>query len=225
MSLSKSPTSTPTYQEEISLLKLNYSLIAGIDEVGRGTLAGPVVAAAIVLAPSPKGNWVGLVRDSKQMTPNQREHLLPYIRNAALSAEIGPSTSIEIDDIGIVKATYLAMKRALGQMAIQPQFLLIDAVTLPGLSIPQKAIVHGDSSCLSIAAASIVAKVARDKMMRQEDVSYPGYGFAKHKGYGTRAHLDNLNRLGPSPIHRLSFKPVKEIAAHMQIKTETNTIK
>ena len=111
------------------------------------------------------------------------------------------------------------MKRALNQMALQPQFLLVDAITLPDLSIPQKAIVHGDSLCLSIAAASIVAKVTRDEMMTQEDVTYPGYGFAKHKGYGTRMHLDNLKHLGPSPIHRFSFRPVKEIADQMQIKT------
>ncbi len=219
MSLSKSSTYTPTYQEEESLLESNYSLIAGIDEVGRGTLAGPVVAASVILSPNPKGNWVNLVRDSKQMTPNQRESLLPYIKEAALSSEIGISTSIEIDDIGIVNATNLAMKRALNQMALQPQFLLVDAITLPDLSIPQKAIVHGDSLCLSIAAASIVAKVTRDEMMTQEDVTYPGYGFAKHKGYGTRMHLDNLKHLGPSPIHRFSFRPVKEIADQMQIKT------
>ena len=202
----------PTYQEEASLLGLGYSLVAGLDEVGRGPLAGPVLAGLVVFPANPKGRWVRLIRDSKQMTPAQREHALPYIEDSALALSIGASTPQEIDELGIVGATRLAMARALGSVALLPQFLLLDALTLPAVDIPQRAIVRGDSLCLSIAAASIVAKVARDSLMRDEDAAYPGYGFAQHKGYCTPEHLRNLRRLGPCSIHRYSFAPVKEWA-------------
>ena len=191
---------------------LGYSLVAGLDEVGRGPLAGPVLAGLVVFPANPKGRWVRLIRDSKQMTPAQREQALPYIEDSALALSIGASTPQEIDELGIVGATRLAMARALGSVALLPQFLLLDALTLPAVDVPQRAIVRGDSLCLSIAAASIVAKVARDSLMRDEDAAYPGYGFAQHKGYCTPEHLRNLRRLGPCSIHRYSFAPVKEWA-------------
>ena len=200
----------PTYVEEATLIDAGYSLIAGLDEVGRGPLAGPVVASVVVLPPNPKGSWVRLVRDSKQITAAQREYVLPYLQDAALALEVGACSSQEVDEMGIVAATRLAMLRAIRSLPLNPQFLLVDAITLPDVQIPQKAIVHGDALCLSIAAASIAAKVARDDIMRREDVAYPGYGFARHKGYGTREHLRNLNRLGPCTIHRRSFAPVRE---------------
>ena len=199
----------PTYLEEETLLRQGYSMVAGLDEAGRGPLAGPVLAGVAVLPPNPTGPWVGLVRDSKQMTPAQRETVLPRIREAALALEVGVSHPHEIDELGIVGAPRLAMHRALDSLALLPQFLLLDALTLPQVPVAQKAIVHGDASCLSIAAASIVAKVTRDNIMRDADLDYPGYGFAKHKGYGTREHMRNLERLGPCAIHRYSFAPVK----------------
>ena len=201
---------TPTYREEESLLRQGYSLVAGLDEAGRGPLAGPVLAGVAVLPPNPTGPWVGLVRDSKQMTPAQREAVLPQIREAALALEVGIGHPHEIDEMGIVGATRLAMRRALDSLALLPQFLLLDALTLPQVPVAQKAIVRGDASCLSIAAASIVAKVTRDGLMRDADRAYPGYGFAQHKGYGTREHLSCLRKLGPCPIHRRSFRPVSQ---------------
>ena len=169
-----------------------------------------MVASVVVLPPNPKGSWVSLVHDSKRITAAQREYVLPYLQGAALGLGVGASSPQEVDDLGIVAATRLAMGRAIGSLPLDPQFLLVDALSLPDVQLPQKAIVHGDALCLSIAAASIAAKVARDSIMRREDIAYPGYGFAKHKGYGTREHLRNLNRLGPCPIHRLSFAPVRD---------------
>ena len=187
-----------------------YSLIAGLDEAGRGPLAGPVVAGVAVLPPNLKGDWVKLVRDSKQLTPAQREYVLPYLQDASRALEVGMSSAQEVDDLGIVSATRLAMKRALNSLALMPQYLLLDAFPLPGVGIPQKAIVHGDALCLSIAAASVVAKVTRDRIMEGHDEMYPSYGFARHKGYATREHLRNLRAHGPCPIHRYSFAPVRE---------------
>jgi ribonuclease HII len=184
-------------------------MVAGLDEVGRGPLAGPLVAGVAVLPQNPKGRWLRLIRDSKQLTPRQRENALHHLRDAALSLEVGVCSSQEVDELGVVAATRLAMKRALDSLLLLPQFLLLDALTLPEVPIGQKAITHGDALCLSIAAASIVAKVTRDRIMQREDAVYPGYGFAKHKGYCTREHLRNLARLGPCSIHRYSFAPIK----------------
>ena len=206
----ESLTSAPSYQEEAALLSQGYSLVAGLDEAGRGPLAGPVVAGVAVLPPNLKGQWVRLVRDSKQLTPAQREYVLPYLKDAARALEVGMSSAQEVDDLGIVSATHLAMKRALNSLALMPQYLLLDAFPLPGVGIPQKAIVHGDALCLSIAAASVVAKVTRDRIMEGHDDIYPSYGFARHKGYATREHLRNLRVHGPCPMHRYSFAPVRE---------------
>ena len=202
----------PSYKEEQSLLDRGFSLVAGLDEVGRGPVAGPVLAAVAILRPKPRGRWLRMVRDSKMLTARQRERVMPYLRDAALALEVGSCSAGEIDSLGIVSATRLAMRRAVDSLPLHPTFLLLDALTLPDLAIPQKAIVKGDSLCLSIAAASIVAKVSRDRIMREFDDLYPGYGFADHKGYATSRHLENLRRLGPSPIHRHSFAPVRECA-------------
>ena len=193
------------------LLEQGCSLVAGLDEAGRGPLAGPVVAGVAVLPPSLSDHRTDLIRDSKQLTPVQRELAFDYLQDEALALAFGISSSVEIDELGIVPATRLAMQRAIHNLAMLPQFLLVDAVTLPDITIPQKSIIHGDRLCLSIAAASIVAKVTRDRIMEREDATYPGYGFAKHKGYGTGEHLQNLSRLGPCKIHRFSFAPIREL--------------
>lgn len=201
----------PDFIQEDSLFQQGYSMIAGLDEVGRGTLAGPVVAGLAIFEYKPYDDWVGMIRDSKQMSPSQREYVIPYLESAALALEIGVSSSIEVDNLGIVPATRLAMKRAINSLTFLPQYLLLDAFPLPDISIPQKAIIRGDSICFSIASASIVAKVRRDKMMEEYDILYPGYGFVSNKGYGTRQHMDGLKELGPSPIHRKTFSPLKEM--------------
>ncbi len=201
----------PSQREEASLFELGYDLIAGIDEVGRGPLAGPVVSAAVVLPRTLTGGWVSLIRDSKQLTARRREYVFHHLQEHALSIGVGRCEASKIDTIGIVEATRRSMGMALAQMPLQPQFLLIDALQLPDVAIPQKPLVHGDALCLSIAAASIVAKVTRDGIMETEDVLYPAYGFRRHKGYATRAHLDNLRLMGPCSIHRRSFAPVREM--------------
>ena len=182
-----------------------------MDEVGRGALAGPVVAAAVVLPRRVNTGWVDQVRDSKQLSPGIRELLARCIQEIAIAVGIGISSHEVIDAQGIVKATRLAMKQAIAQLLPPPQHLLIDYLHLPEVSLPQKGIVYGDSRCFSIACASIVAKVARDRMMVELDGVYPGYRLAKHKGYGTEVHLACLHRLGPSPVHRRSFRPLKDM--------------
>lgn len=201
----------PTRSEEASLLERGYSLVAGLDEAGRGPLAGPVVASAVVLPETLVGKWVPLIRDSKQMTASQREFVFRHLDESALAIGVGVVGPAEIDTIGIVEATRRAMARALACMPLQPQFLLIDALPLPSVPIPQRPIIHGDALCLSIAAASIVAKVTRDRLMNAEDAIYPAYGFRRHKGYGTREHIRSLELFGPCSIHRRSFSPVREM--------------
>ena len=186
-----------------------YFRVAGIDEAGRGPLAGPVVAAAVILPQGFDAPWLGLVRDSKQLTGATRELLYRHICEAALSVGVGLCDSLTIDKRGIVAATRQAMKQAVRQLQPPAESLLIDYVSLPEVRLPQKPITHGDGLCLSIACASIVAKVTRDHLMVEFDGVYPGYGFRKHKGYGTPEHFNCLQRLGPCPIHRRSFQPVK----------------
>ncbi len=199
--------------EEQSLYEQGYEMVCGMDEVGRGPLAGPVVTAAVVLPRGLSGKWVSLVRDSKQLSPSQREYVYEYLLDESICVGVGSSEAEEIDRVGIAKATRLAMVKALGMMPIQPQYLLLDAFPLPEVSLPQKAIIHGDVLCRSIAAASIVAKVTRDRMMVEMDAAYPMYGFGRHKGYGTKEHLDNLKLYGPCAIHRRSFAPVREMVS------------
>ena len=199
----------PTFIEEERLRVQGYRLIAGVDEVGRGPLAGPVVAAAVILPYDGKPSWIRLVRDSKQLTPSQRESILNRMMETGIALGVGVVSHEVIDERGIAPATKMAMRHAIEQVSIRPEFLLIDYVRLPDVRIPQKSIVNGDSLCLSIAAASIVAKVTRDRLMVELDSQFPGYGLAQHKGYGTREHLEALRKLGPCPIHRKTFEPVR----------------
>jgi ribonuclease HII len=201
----------PSFTEERILEAQGYRYIAGVDEVGRGALAGPVVAAATILPCHIDAPWTGLVRDSKQLSPGKRQLLFPQIHQTAVAKGIGLVGCEVIDAQGIVKATRLAMKLAIDQLSPPPQTLLIDFMSLPEVELPQKGIIGGDSRCFSIACASIIAKVTRDNLMVELDEAYPGYLLAHHKGYGTREHLACLRRLGPSPIHRRSFRPVKDM--------------
>jgi len=201
----------PNLDHEGELKSQGYELIAGIDEVGRGALAGPVVAGAVILPGFAYLPWFKLVRDSKELSPRKREFLFGLISSEALAVGTGIVSPQIIDSINILKATKLAMMQAVEKLPKQPQFLLIDRLTLPQCSIPQRGITRGDKLCLSIACASVVAKVTRDHIMEEFDKVYPGYGFARHKGYGTREHVFCLQQLGPSPIHRLSFAPVRDV--------------
>ena len=199
----------PSLAEERKLEAKGYRFIAGIDEVGRGALAGPVVAAAVILPCHINAPWLSQIKDSKQLSPAKRELLFPHINEAAISVGIGKVAAEVIDKEGIIRATRLAMKSAIDQLLPPAESLLIDYMLLPEVPLPQKGITKGDSLCLSIACASIIAKVARDHLMIEFDRIYPGYGLAQHKGYGTKKHIACLHRLGPSPIHRRSFRPVK----------------
>ena len=201
----------PSFAEEKILKAQGYQYIAGIDEAGRGSLAGPVVAAAVILPCHIDTLWLNQVKDSKQLSPARREFLFHHIHKVAISMGIGVVPHKVIDAEGIIKATRLAMKLAIDQLSSPPEFLLIDYMRLPEVPLPQKGITNGDCLCFSIACASIIAKVSRDHMMRELDGIYPNYGLAQHKGYGTKGHLACLRRLGPSPIHRQSFKPVKDL--------------
>jgi ribonuclease HII len=201
----------PSFAEEILLEAQGYRLIAGVDEVGRGALVGPVVAAAVVIPRGINIPWQDKVRESKQLNSAKRELLSDCIHEIAASVGIGIIAPEVIDAQGIIKATRLAMKSAIDQLVPEPQYLLIDYMLLPEVPLPQKGITDGDSLCFSIACASIVAKVARDRLMVELDRAYPGYGLAEHKGYGTKEHLACLRRYGPCPIHRRSFRPVREI--------------
>ena len=201
----------PNLDHENALRSQGYELIAGIDEVGRGALAGPVVAGAVILPHPANLPWLGLVRDSKELDSKKRESLFDLITKDAVAVGIGIIPSKVIDSINILKATKLAMLQAVEKLPKQPHFLIIDRVTLSQCRIPQRGITRGDKLCLSIACASIIAKVTRDRIMQEFDRIYPGYGFAQHKGYGTREHLSCLQKLGPCPIHRLYFAPVRNI--------------
>lgn len=188
-----------------------YRCVAGLDEAGRGAWAGPVYAAAVVLPPERADLNAALagVADSKQLSPARREVLLEVVYQVALSVGVGWADPAEIDARGILPATRLAMRRALEVLRPRPDALLLDYIRLPDLSLPQTALPKADQRCLSVAAASIVAKVSRDRLMIELERRYPGYGFARHKGYGTAAHRAALARLGPSPLHRMSWAPLQ----------------
>ncbi len=190
---------------ELPLWEQGITLVGGCDEVGMAPLAGPVIAAAVILRP---GTRITGVNDSKQLTPEERDELEPRIRAEAVAVGIGRAEVSEIDTINIYRAGLLALKRAVLALSPQPQHLLIDARKLDGLSMPQQPIIKGDAKSITIGAASIVAKVHRDRLMSQLDAEYPGYGFADHKGYPTPDHLDALERLGACALHRRSFAPV-----------------
>jgi ribonuclease HII len=184
-----------------------YGCIAGIDEAGRGALAGPVVAAAVVL---PRGVEIPGINDSKKLAPSRRNELFDMIMKKALSVGIGSGDQLLIDRINILQATLVAMKEAILGISPVPDYLLIDGISKIPISIHQRTIKKGDSASISIAAASIIAKVTRDRLMVGYDRDYPGYGFAEHKGYGCAAHMAAVARLGPSAIHRKTFRGVKE---------------
>ncbi len=180
----------------------SYEYICGIDEVGRGPLAGPVVAGAVIL---PKDCQILYLNDSKQLSEKKREELYEVIMREAVAVGIGYASHERIDEINILQATYEAMRQAIGNLSVQPDLLLNDAVTIPGVDIRQIPIIKGDASSVSIAAASIVAKVTRDRLMVEYDQMYPKYHFADNKGYGAAAHLEALKKYGATPIHRKSF--------------------
>ena len=198
----------PTFDQEAALQAQGYRLIAGVDEVGRGALAGPVMAAAVILPLGVDFPWLGSVRDSKQLSPKQRERVFDQVQRAGIPFGLGSVPHATIDEVGIVQATRMAMAQAVESLPSRPDFLLVDALSLPEVDLPQKGIIRGDQLSFSIACASIMAKVSRDRQMMELDGMYPGYGLARHKGYGTRQHLQCLGQLGPCAIHRRSFAPV-----------------
>ena len=180
----------------------SFSYLCGIDEVGRGPLAGPVVAGAVIL---PKDCDILYLNDSKQLSEKKREELYDVIMEKALATGLGFVSPERIDEINILQATYEAMRQAIDNLKYKPDLLLNDAVTIPGVSIKQVPIIKGDAQSISIAAASIIAKVTRDRLMVEYDQVYPEYGFASNKGYGAKAHIEAIKKYGPTPIHRRSF--------------------
>ena len=208
----------PHFEEESTLIARGYLPIVGLDEVGRGPLAGPVVAGAVMLREPSVPKWLPKVRDSKALTAKQRENIFQLIDESGTAWSVGIVSPQDVDQMGIVSATKYAMLLALQKLPIAASFLLIDAIPLPESHLPFKAIIKGDQSCASIAAASVMAKVTRDKIMIGEDKKYPQYHFAKHKGYPTKSHIEQLRMFGPSPIHRRSFAPVK-----LHIKFDKNS--
>ena len=194
-----------SYEKE--LYKQGLTMIAGVDEVGRGPLAGPVVAAAVIL---PKNCKITGLNDSKKIPKKKHLEIFQAVQDQALSIGIGIMDNQVIDQVNIYEATKLAMKEAISQLSLQPEHLLIDAMKLE-LPISQTSIIKGDANSLSIAAASIVAKVTRDELMKEYDQQYPGYDFTTNAGYGTAKHLEGLEKLGVTPIHRTSFEPVKTL--------------
>ena len=200
----------PNLNHERALWSNGALWVAGIDEAGRGALAGPVAAAAVILPQIANfTRELKGVRDSKLMTPAQRESWAHAIRERAVTFGVGLASSGEIDALGILPATRLAASRAIQHLKIVPDHLLLDYLLLPESSLPQTAIPKGDRISLSIAAASVLAKTSRDAILIELEDQYPGYGFALHKGYGTAAHLEAIQRLGPSSIHRMTFAPLR----------------
>ncbi len=191
--------------ETMSVFEKEYSdhqAICGIDEVGRGPFAGPVVAGAVIL---PKDHPILYLNDSKKLSEKKREELYEVIMKEAVATGIGMASPARIDEINILQATYEAMRMAISNLSVQPDLLLNDAVTIPEIEIMQIPIIKGDAKSVSIAAASILAKVTRDRLMVEYEKVFPGYDFASNKGYGTKAHIEGLKKLGPTPIHRMSF--------------------
>lgn len=210
----------PDLNEEQKLWRQGLQYVAGIDEVGRGPLAGPVVAAAVVIKNTPRNSISFLqadgkeliIKDSKKLSPKQREKIFKLlVKSPSIDYGIGVISEKVIDKVNILEGSLLAMKQAVRDLKTYPEFLLIDGqYTLEDISLSQKAIIHGDSKVYSIAVASIIAKVTRDRLMEQMHNKYPAYRFDIHKGYGTKLHLDALRKYGPCEIHRRSFKPIKK---------------
>lgn len=199
----------PDFKFEISLWENGVQFVAGVDEAGRGALAGPVTAAAVIFPPDPHlAEMLTGVRDSKQMSPSQRTEWENRIQEIVLSWAVGYASSVEIDTMGILPATRLAACRAIETLSVEPEHLLLDYIKLEEIAIQQTSLVKGDARSLSIAAASILAKVNRDAVMISLEGEYPEYGFARHKGYGTAVHRAALERSGPCPEHRRTFRPL-----------------
>lgn len=206
----------PTLDHERRLIRSGHTLVAGIDEAGRGAWAGPVVAAAVILN-LPETRSLREVNDSKQLSPRRRDLLYQLIIDHCVAFGIGQGSVLEIDAVGILPATRLAMQRAVAALLPQPDALIIDAVRLPQVNMPQSVFNFADSISLSVAAASILAKVTRDRMLIELDAEYPTYQFARHKGYGTQIHQAALQSAGPCDIHRKSFKPISALLAERLI--------
>ncbi|NLZ52671.1 MAG: ribonuclease HII [Thermoanaerobacteraceae bacterium] len=190
------------YDFERKLKQRGYTLVAGVDEAGRGPLAGPVVAAAVILA---LDTQIIDLKDSKKISEKKREKVYEDIKSSAISLSYDVVDVQYIDNYNILNATMTAMKNAVNKLSVKPEYILVDALKIPDMDIPQEAIVHGDSICACIAAASVVAKVERDRIMREYDLIYPEYQFIKNKGYGTKEHINSIKKYGFSPIHRKSF--------------------
>lgn len=205
--------SRPNLEFEQRLWQEGYRIIAGLDEAGRGAWAGPVYAAAVVLPNDPRvSNLLSGVRDSKRMTPGQRDRWRGCIQSAAVAWSVASSTNEEIDRMGILPATCLAMQRALDELRNPPNHLLVDYIHIENCACPQLSLPYGDCRSLSIAAASVLAKTGRDAWMVQMEEAFPGYGFAQHKGYGTVQHRQALMQKGMLPIHRRTFRPIVDMA-------------
>ncbi len=209
---------------ETELWHAGFQHVAGADEVGRGAWAGPVVAAAVILPADAHAvaPLLGVVDDSKKLTPRIRERLFDVIHAHAEAIGVGSASAEEIDSVGIAQANRLALARAIGHLSVQPDFVLLDFFTLPQLKLSQRGVPHGDALSLTIAAASIIAKVTRDRWMAEQDDSHPGYDFARHKGYGTAMHRAALAAFGPCVLHRRSFAPVSGCARQNQIVTSVS---
>ena len=193
----------PDYEFEKAAVNSGFSCICGVDEAGRGPLAGPVCAAAVIL---PKGAVIKGLDDSKKLTEKKRERLYDIIKQTAVAYSVAYGTLEEIETVNILEATYLAMNRAIEGLTVKPDFALIDGNRVPrGIKIPCETVVKGDSKSMSVAAASVLAKVTRDRLMLEYDKKYPEYNFKKHKGYGTKEHTELIKQYGPCEIHRLSF--------------------
>ena len=193
----------PDYEFEKAAVNSGFSCICGVDEAGRGPLAGPVCAAAVIL---PEGAVIEGLDDSKKLTEKKRERLYDIIKETAVAYSVAYGTLEEIETVNILEATYLAMNRAIEGLSVKPDFALIDGNRVPrGIKIPCETIVKGDSKSMSVAAASVLAKVTRDRLMLEYDKKYPEYNFKKHKGYGTKEHTELIKQYGPCEIHRLSF--------------------
>lgn len=196
----------PTFKLERELMSQGFTILAGVDEAGCGCWAGPVYAAAVIL---PLNSRIALIRDSKRLSLEQRTRVIVEIKEKATAWAVGTASHEEVDKLNIRQAAFLAMRRAIESLSMQPQTVLVDGFMIPNLSIPCRRVIGGDRLVKSIAAASIIAKVERDIELERLDKLHPGYGFADHKGYGTKQHQNALKKLGASPIHRMTYKPLQ----------------
>lgn len=203
----------PSFKYERDLISQGFEILAGVDEAGCGCWAGPVYAAAVIL---PLDSRIGMIRDSKTLNHAQRISIIKKIKSRSTAWSIGTASAQEVDSINIRQAAFLAMRRAISSLLIEPHAVLCDGFMIPELFVPCHRIIKGDRYVKSIAAASIIAKVSRDEEMYRLDLEHPGYGFAKHKGYGTKVHQTALKKLGPSSIHRMSYQPLKEYVRESQ---------